>query len=327
MLFAVTLVLGACGDGSSGGLPTDPPQQPGPITPPGATSALSGVRLWVPPSPAQRQANEWRTSRAADAAQMEKIADQPQAVWFGDWTPDVREAVRGTVSSAGHAAAWPVVVAYNIPQRDCGGLSGGSQTTPDGYRSWIRAFAAGIGDLAAIVILEPDALALADCLDEQDRQLRYDLLLDAVRVLKGRPRTRVYIDAGHARWHSPDEIAARLRRVGIAEADGFSLNVSNFFLTEENVRYGRQVSERVGGRRFVIDTSRNGLGPTSDSEWCNPPGRALGPRPTTSPPDPHSDAYLWIKTPGESDGACNGGPVAGAWWPEYALELARRAAY
>jgi endoglucanase len=37
------------------------------------------------------------------------------------------------------------------------------------------------------------------------------------------------------------------------------------------------------------------------------------------------DAYLWIKRPGESDGSCHGGPPAGAWWPDYALGLARRA--
>lgn len=46
---------------------------------------------------------------------------------------------------------------------------------------------------------------------------------------------------------------------------------------------------------------------------------------TAATADPLADAYLWIKPPGESDGACNGGPEAGAWWPEYALGLAQRA--
>jgi endoglucanase len=32
---------------------------------------------------------------------------------------------------------------------------------------------------------------------------------------------------------------------------------------------------------------------------------------------------LWIKPPGESDGPCNGGPAAGAWWPDAAIELTR----
>jgi hypothetical protein len=37
-------------------------------------------------------------------------------------------------------------------------------------------------------------------------------------------------------------------------------------------------------------------------------------------------AFLWIKTPGRSDGTCSGGPPAGTWWPSYAPALAQRAA-
>ena len=33
------------------------------------------------------------------------------------------------------------------------------------------------------------------------------------------------------------------------------------------------------------------------------------------------DALLWVKLPGESDGTCNGGPAAGQWWQEMALEM------
>ena len=40
---------------------------------------------------------------------------------------------------------------------------------------------------------------------------------------------------------------------------------------------------------------------------------------------PLADAFLWVKTPGESDGTCNGGPRAGEWWADYALELSRAA--
>jgi endoglucanase len=38
-----------------------------------------------------------------------------------------------------------------------------------------------------------------------------------------------------------------------------------------------------------------------------------------------SNNLRWIKTQGESDGACRGAPTAGTWWPRYALGLARRA--
>ena len=119
-----------------------------------------------------------------------------------------------------------------------------------------------------------------------------------------------------------------LRRAGIATADGFALNVSNFETTEASTDFGKRLSARVGGKPFVIDTSRNGGGPLTGGRaeaWCNPPGRALGTPPTTDTRDDRLDAYLWIKRPGESDGTCRGGPEAGTWWPEYALGLARRA--
>lgn len=102
---------------------------------------------------------------------------------------------------------------------------------------------------------------------------------------------------------------------------------------------------------FVVDTSRNGQGPWTPAAgtsypdpqvWCNPPGRGLGARPKAMPSKayPQLDAYLWIKTPGQSDGQCNRGvagsttdpewggitdPAAGAWFPQQALQLAKLA--
>ena len=129
---------------------------------------------------------------------------------------------------------------------------------------------------------------------------------------------------------------------------------------------------------FVVDTGRNAYGsldvaryreppylqPESVIQgltvgaWCNPPGMGLGLRPTADTGVPLLDAYLWIKTVGESDGSCDisGGarawdygkynpwgisgdgqehfdplwgmidPAAGTWFPGNALELALRAA-
>ena len=136
----------------------------------------------------------------------------------------------------------------------------------------------------------------------------------------------VYIDAGHAKWHPAREMAGRLRQAGIERADGFALNVSNFQATSANIAYGEQVSALVGGKHFVIDTSRNGIPATDPRAWCNPRGRALGVTPTTNTSHPLVDAFLWVKRPGESDGTGNGGPIAGQWWVEYALELSRMAA-
>jgi endoglucanase len=221
----------------------------------------------------------------------------------------------------------PILVAYDIPLRDCGSYSSGGAASPDAYRSWIRSFAAGIGTRRAIVVLEPDALAGMDCLSAQDQQTRLDLLRDAVSVLASHPGISVYLDAGHPGWHSAADMASRLLRAGVQAAQGFALNVSSFATTADSLAYGDQISALTGGAHFVVDTSRNGLGAAPDGAWCNPPGRALGDRPTAATGDPQADAYLWIKRPGESDGTCNGGPAAGAWWPSYALMLAQNASY
>ena len=84
----------------------------------------------------------------------------------------------------------------------------------------------------------------------------------------------------------------------------------------------------TGGSHYVIDTSRNGVGPADDSplNWCNPTGRAMGTPPTTATAGPHADAYLWVKRPGESDGSCDRGePRAGQFINQYAISLVRNA--
>jgi endoglucanase len=281
-----------------------------------AANPFEGRRLYVDPySPAAQQASAWRETRPQDAAEMDEIATAPQAQWFGDWNPDVAQVVNQHVSNAAAQGRWTLLVAYNLPGRDCGGHSGGGTAE---YKAWIREFARGIGDRPAAVVLEPDGLAGLDCLSGADQQTRLDLLEDAVSVLRGKT---VYLDAGHSGWQPATTMAARLQQAGIQDARGFALNVSNFQTTASEVAYGRAIAAQVG-KPFVIDTGRNGAG--SNGEWCNPPGRALGRRPTNVTGDSLIDAFLWIKQPGFSDGPCNGGPAPGAWWADYALGLARR---
>ncbi len=140
----------------------------------------------------------------------------------------------------------------------------------------------------------------------------------------------VYLDAGNVGYiRNLPALAAALRAAGIMRAAGFALNVSNFYSTEDSTAYGLNLSKQLGGAHFVIDTSRNGNGPyvgeagNRQPVWCNPPGRHVGPTPTTTTGTNYVDCYLWVKIPGTSDGTCRGGPPAGAWWPDYALRLAR----
>ncbi len=297
----------------------------------GTNLTADSLRWFIDPnSSARAQADAWRDSRPGDAAAMDRIASQPIADWFGGWVPDIRAGVETRVTEITNAGALPVLVAYDIPFRDCGQYSAGGQNDPDSYRTWISEFAAGISGRPAVVILEPDGLTLTDCLDEQQTADRFDLLRFATTTLEANPNTDVYIDSGHSDWLDPAEAARRLQLAGIDGAAGFALNTSNFQLTEDLVPYGLAISDAIGagGTHFVLDTSRNGNGPwviDDPKAWCNPPDRALGDDPTTDTADPLVDAYLWVKRVGESDGACRGGPDAGLWWPEYALGLAQRA--
>jgi endoglucanase len=304
-------------------------EAPAPVKRPPGTNPLAGKRFWVDPdSNARRQAGEWRGSRPADAAQLDKIAAHSQAEWFGDWNTNLKQEVSDRLARIVRDGALPVAVVYNIPHRDCGQYSAGGASGAGAYRAWIRELARGIGARPAALILEPDALGLLDkCLSPADQAERLSLLRDAVRVLRGHAETVVYLDAGNAKWIPAAAMAERLRAAGVEEADGFALNVSNYIGNAETIRYGEAISRAAGGAHFVIDTSRNGNGPTPDFAWCNPDGRALGTPPTTQTGNSLVDAFLWIKRPGESDGTCNGGPRAGAWWPEQALGLAQRARF
>lgn len=297
-------------------------------TPPAPSNPLTGVSFYLDPySNARRQADQWRATRPADADQMEKIAQQPQASWLGDWLADaatLTTRVKTIASAAASQGSVPVFVIYRIPDRDCGGFAAGGAATATAYREWINTFVAALDGSRAVVVVEPDALAGMGCLSTARQEFRIELLRYAVQTVKAAPGVTLYLDAGHAAWQPAAEMARRLLLAGIEYADGFALNVSNFVTTSVNTSYGLDISVRVGGKHFVIDTGRNGLGPTADFQWCNPDGRALGIAPTTFTANPVVDAYLWLKPPGESDGTCNGGPSGGVWWPEYALGLAQR---
>jgi endoglucanase len=280
---------------------------------------LAGMPFYVNPTSAAM-----RAAQKADppSPELTAVANTPQAYWIVPGS-SASTVAKYTGDAAG-AGALPVFTIYGIPHRDCGSFAAGGMGSGDAYRGWIDGIAGQIGASRAAVIVEPDALAMADCLSGDQRQERYDLIHYAVDSLSRNPATAVYVDGGHIHWHSPEDMADRLNKAGVGHARGFSLNVANFFTTEDEIGYGDAISAHVNGAHYVIDTSRNGAGPAPASklDWCNPGGRALGAAPTTATGNGHVDAFLWIKRPGESDGSCNGGPPAGTFVNQYIVDLA-----
>jgi endoglucanase len=256
-----------------------------------------GARLLVDP---QTVAARWE--RAHDARWLDPITSRPQAHWLT--SPQDLARVPALARLAAAQRALPVLVAYWAPNRDCTGFANGAPTAAD-YRRWIDRLIAGLGGTRAAIVLEPDAVT-ADCFDPS----RAAVLRQAVQRLAGAGQY-VYLDAGHAAWRSSGEMAQRLLAAGIQYAQGFAVNVSNRQTTQASYRWARELSDLVGNREFVVDTSRNGLGPPPDEpgrtdEWCNPTRQALGQPPTTRTSGPGLAALLWVKPPGESDGPCGG---------------------
>ncbi|NJQ05662.1 glycoside hydrolase family 6 protein [Streptomyces lonarensis] len=275
--------------------------------------AEAGVNVWLDENP-----DDPRAPLIA-----ERIGSQPQAVWFaGEYDPDtITERVAEVTSAAEAAGQLPVVVPYMIPFRDCGNHSGGGAPSFAAYAEWGERFAAGLGSEPVVVVLEPDAIPLIDCLDDQQRAERLAALSGlAEAVTDANPSARVYYDVGHSGWHAPAEIAPTLVEAGVLEhGAGIATNISNYRTTADETAYAAAVVAQLGGGLgAVVDTSRNGNGPLG-SEWCDPPGRLVGHTPTTNTGVPGVDAYLWIKLPGELDG-CDG--PAGSFSPAKAYELA-----
>lgn len=284
---------------------------------------LAGLPFYVNPD-----SKGMRAARGVDNPQLNAVVNTPTAYWMDQLSTPAVDAKY--IAAAQGAGTMPILALYGIPHRDCGSFAAGGFGSAGAYRSWIDGVAGAIGSGPATVILEPDALAMADCLSGDQRQERFDLISYAVDTLTRNPATAVYVDAGHSRWVSAEEMANRLNQVGVGKARGFSLNTANFFTTDEEIGYGNAISGMTGGKPFVIDTSRNGAGPVEGDPlyWCNPDGRALGAAPTTNTGNPQVDAFLWIKRPGESDGSCGRGePGAGTFVNQYAIELARNAGW
>lgn len=240
--------------------------------------------------------------------------------WLGDWSGNVGEYVKGVVSANGPDVT-TLLVMYNIPHRDNGNYSAGGLKTPEEYRNWTTQIADGIGANRAIVILEPDALGLAPGLaTDVYRTERYEMLNDAVYILKQNPNTKVYMDL--SMWLGVETATTMIDKIeGI---DGFSCNVSGYVDMAQCLAFANAVSGRTG-LRFVIDTSRNGQGEAHPGKWCNQTDTKIG-LPNTLNPTLNCDYYLWIKVPGESDGLGinddgsnprSDVPSAGTLWPEF----------
>jgi endoglucanase len=435
------------------------------LTAPGeacGTTLAPRTRFFLPqavPGAAEQIADLKKAREFGLAARLAALEATPQAAWFTGGSPDdVQSAVHDTMAASARDHTVPILVAYNIPFRDCAQYSAGGAVDTAAYEAWIDGFARGIGRGTAVIIVEPDGLGVipyntsingtaewckptvtdaggntvpAPGATPSERYVQLNYAVDS--VAHKAPNALVYLDGTHSGWQPVGEAAYRLVHAGVQRAQGFFVNVSNFQPTPQLAQYATWIAKciyyansaaeggwRVGHydycasqyypaspqdygtwsltdkwytdnvdnaanppsgpsalKHFVIDTGRNGQGPfdaaaytaapynqpagviggLNGGSWCNPKGAGVGFRPTADTGVPLADAYLWVKTPGGSDGSCDiaGGarawdygqynpwailgdkqnhfdplwgvvdPDAGAWFPAQALELAVKA--
>lgn len=285
-------------------------------------------RFYVDPgSKAAGQAlTDLKAHDLAGAKAMAELASWPVAQWFnGSATPqETTDAMASLQARAARARQVPVTVAYNVPGRDCSQYSAGGAATSADYATWVDALARGIGDRKTVVVLEPDGLALSPAYcggtaaQQQDRLAQIGSAVDRLEQQRG---ALVYLDGGHSGWQNVGTQAQLLIDAGVARAQGFFLNVSNYQTDESLNRYGTLVSKciwylqntpgasadscanqywpaadadawyasRVPATaqltHFVIDSSRNGQGP-----WTPTPGKYTG------------DPQTWCNPPGRGLG-------------------------
>jgi endoglucanase len=268
--------------------------------------------------PGMRETAARQDGRDQTADRIAVIADQPIATWLTNSSvATTRATIRQVVSNAEAQGRTPVFVLYNVPDRDCGSYSKGG-TTRSGYLPWVRSAVRAMAGSKAVVLVEPDAVAqIQVCKRLLDSRL--PLLRKAVDELTGHGLT-VYLDGGNENRVPTATMARWLRQAGVDRTQGFFTNVSNFYRVDQERAYADGLADAIGGDpHFVIDVSRNGNGWLGT--WCNPEGASLGQDPHVAAGSSRLDALLWVKTPGLSDGTCNGGPAAGQWWESYALAL------
>ena len=307
------------------------------ITPtPPKTNPLLGARFFVDEEwgLANRAQRACRTSRCSKA--MGLIASQPETKRFGTWNVDPGLLTRQYLDRANEAdpSTVPLLATYGLTHAHCGNYSD-SLGAVARFKAWYRSFAAGIGTHRAVVFADMDGLITMGCLSRQGRIRRYAELSYAMRLLTALPHTVVYLDGGAADADTAAHTATGLVASGGLLGQGFFVNSTHYDWTTRELAYAQAVARRLpAGRHFVVSTSVNGRGPLvprnrvrdGNEVRCNPSGRGLGPRPTTTTGFLGADAFAWIGNPGRSTGVCHpGDPATGVFWNSLAVSLAEKA--
>jgi endoglucanase len=202
------------------------------------------------------------------------------------------------------------------------------------FRRRVDETAAAIGRRPAVFLLEIDGVGSSRCMEQTGSLSIWEADLNYEATQLGNlPHTVVYLEGGYSDGNPPGYTARVLNAAGVRKIRGFFTNDTHINWTIDEIHWANKVSAMTHGAHFIVNTAQNGNGPlrphnrfkNGNEILCNPPGRAMGPQPTTTTGFAHADAFLWTGPPGNSSGSCNGGTASGTFWAARAIQLAARA--
>lgn len=297
-------------------------------------------QFWVSTKPAAAYATTYNDTntyaylnykRATDAAQKQaywQVASQQHTTWA---MGNDNARIQGVIDNARAAHQAVQLTLYAIPGRDCGLYSKGGLADAAAYRTWVDQISAMVGDMKAMIVVEPDAISYCN----NSRSLRAPLLAYVGSTFKANnPNAALYLHAGSGQLSQATALSA-LRDAGIENYRGFAMNVAGLGGTAREEQWAEQFVQTLANngyanKHYIVDTSRSGIdspaNPAATYGSCNNFNAAIGPRPTWQTDAPNADAYLWVKSIGLSDGECGkGDPAAGVWYPSYVTSLVNNA--
>jgi endoglucanase len=282
-----------------------------------------------------------KPSVAHKVALLEKIASEPEPNRFssfsGGGSPSAIAVQVNKIfchNLTADPGAVPIITTYFL-HPSLGGCPSAAQIRAYSplLHARVNAMVNAVARRPAVWLLEIDAIGSSHCIATRgalrgwEAALRYEI--NKVRSL---PHAVVYVEGGYSDANTIGYTARMLNAVGVRKIRGFWTNDTHLNWTTNEIKRDQRISHLTHGAHFIINTSDNGNGPKLNAhpstqgieDLCNPPERALGPKPTTDTGIAGADAFLWTHTPGISSG-CGGGPASGTFWLPKALGLAARA--
>ncbi len=114
-----------------------------------------------------------------------KIFQYPVSFWYGERNGKEMEKIDYSIQRLLRRThpQLPILVVYNMPNRDIGQYSKGGAKTRESYLNFLKGFADGIGDNKPILIYEPDSLVHTTEMSKEESSARLSLMQEGLTVL------------------------------------------------------------------------------------------------------------------------------------------------